>query len=224
MYPILLDEPEPCLNILILIQVYFYAQTKKRSPLLHQVINHLLTSGKYSTHLPSDWHLVQFHLLWPHFNQIIYQHRIQPQRLNLSLLSRAPPPSCTSALLKNTFATLNFFTKHIQPIISPKYITYKILHFGTPTNLQLNDSISSLSNQKHTIKNLIFYPNYIRPGCTSANAYTCRPATLSPKKITTTIIPYQNTSFILHNFHHKHPHPIFYQHLSPITPTQPTTH
>ena len=130
----------------------------------------------------------------------MYQHQIQHQSLHIFLLfHQHSPPSCTSALLKKYPLSSGHFNKQIQPSISPKYSTYKLLHCGTPPDL-------------HITKHILYF-------ILTKSLWVAHPRTLSHtglpqfllQKYNTPIIPYQITSFIIYNFHHAKPHPIFSQ-------------
>ena len=135
------------------------------------------------------------------------------------------PPSWTSALLKNTLATLAFFTHHIQPILSYKGVNYANLHLGTPLNIQLHQWISRFTAQNtHTNHILYCIPTISLRFAHPQTLTHARLPIFLLQKSTTLIVLYQITSLILRKFYNTHSHTIFSQHLSPITPIHIHTH
>ena len=125
--------------------------------------------------------------------------------------SRPPLPYRSYALLKKTFAALYLFTTHIHPSLRYKGGTYENIYTGTTPNLQIHQRISSLYTLKIHKKHISYF--------ILATSLQFAISHLILQKYTTPISTYHTTSFILHNYHDTHSHPIFSQQLFLITLT-----
>ena len=91
LYPQVLGQPESCLQILYLLQVYLQAQNQQRLLLINKEVQHPLTPDKFlhcSTHYKQAWPLVMFCHQYLHLIQVVMQLLLLPHSLHFSLLLR----------------------------------------------------------------------------------------------------------------------------------------